>query len=1034
MAKTRRIHEIAKELGVDSKAIVAKCLAEGVVGIKDHMSPVKLGLELTIKEWFSAAPNTHTAVETAEHVDIEKAKKTARRRKAKPMGGAADGSDHDEGGTETAVQTLEKSDAPSDESTITPAGSDSAAAANQATGSTSSTVSDTTVTGITPPTDQPTTTTSSTTSTTATPTNIAGTATPSATSAAVTSTSSTVTGKPSTPASPSSTATPITGATATVTGPAHKATHRPAPPTSTGPTTGGAGGAGTGTQGSGRSTGQAPKYQPPRAPITPAGQQNVPTRPTVVTPAGPRLTQPTKVQLKGPQVVRIEKPDEIRTPRRSGPGGSRGPGGGGNRGGDQGGDNLPGILKSRGPVRGRGAGGGTVEEDADKKPAANKRRSLTSRRGRSATADLPIGPTKFTEADLAELDAKLNRATGYVKQRRRDLKKAEGGHMVAQSAAVTGGKVLVEEPVTIKNLSSATGIKSSDILKYLFQKGIMANINSAIANDMAMEVALEYDIDLQVTEKRTLEQVLVTELESQQAVDVKRRPPIVTVMGHVDHGKTSLLDAIRSTDVAAHEAGGITQHIGAYRVTIKASDGKEKTVVFLDTPGHEAFTTLRARGAAVTDIVVLVVAADDGVMPQTLESINHAKAAGVPIIVALNKIDKPEATEANIRKIFGQLAEHGLNPTEWGGTTEVIKVSATNRSGVSDIVEMLDYQAELLDLKADHGGASRGTVVEAMMAPGRGPVARVLVQQGTMKIGDFIVVGRAFGRVRDMTDDRGKVVQVAGPATPVELSGIDMLCDAGDKFYITDSLQRAEEIAVQFREKERLKQLANQTKVTLETFAAAMDAGGRDKELRVVLKADVQGSSDVLKKSLESLGNAEVSVKVLHAAVGGITESDVLLADASDAVIIGFNVVAPAVIRDLAEQRHVEVRNYRIIYDITEDVKKSLEGMLSPETKEEILGTAEVREVFKVSKVGTVAGCLVTDGNMQRNAKVRIARQDIVIGDNRDIDSLKRFKEDAKEVRAGMECGIKVVGFDDLKTGDKIICYQTVTVKRKLGG
>ena len=989
MAKTRRIHEIAKELGVDSKTIVAKCLAEGVVGIKDHMSPVKLGLELTIKEWFNAA-SSHTAVETAEHVDIEKAKKTARRRKAKPLT-QGDESGPSEGDA-TVVQTLEEPQT----------GQDAPSPANVAPPASTPRPTDTQ-----PP--------LATETSSATPTvEITGTIPPAPESL---DTATTATSEP----------TESTRPPASV-GITHKAVHRPLPPA--GPTNFSEG-----------INPVKPVSAPPakpilsRAPVVPVGVQNVPNRPTTVTPAGPRLTQPIKVALKGPQVVRIEKPDNVHTPRRAGPGGSRGPGGPGGAHRETGDNNQQGIIKSKGPARGRGAGGGvtTIEEDTDKKPAATKRHFLTARRGRSATADLPIGPTKFTEADLAELDAKLNRASGYVKQRRRDLKKAEGGHMVAQSAAITGGKVLVEEPVTIKNLSSATGIKSSDILKYLFNKGIMANINSAISNDMAMEVALEHDIDLQVTEKRTFEQLLVTELEAQVAVDVRRRPPIVTVMGHVDHGKTSLLDAIRSTDVAVHEAGGITQHIGAYRVTIQASDGKEKTVVFLDTPGHEAFTTLRARGASVTDIVVLVVAADDGCMPQTLESINHAKAAGVPIIVALNKIDKPEATEANIRKIFGQLAEHGLNPTEWGGTTEVIRVSAINKTGVADIVEMLDYQAELLNLKADHGGAARGTVVEAMMAPGRGPVARVLVQHGTLKIGDFIVVGRAFGRVRDMTDDRGKTVQWAGPATPVELSGIDMLCDAGDKFYITDSLQRAEQIAVQFREKERLKQLANQTKVTLETFAAAMDAGGKDKELRVVLKADVQGSSDVLKKSLESLGNAEVSVKVLHAAVGGITESDVLLADASDAVIIGFNVVAPAVIRDLAEQRHVEVRTYRIIYDITEDVKKSLEGMLSPETREETLGTAEVREVFKVSKVGTVAGCLVTDGVIQRNARVRIARQDIIIGDHREIDSLKRFKEDAKEVRSGMECGIKIVGYDDLKTGDKIICYQTVTVKRKLG-
>ncbi len=589
----------------------------------------------------------------------------------------------------------------------------------------------------------------------------------------------------------------------------------------------------------------------------------------------------------------------------------------------------------------------------------------------------------------------------------------------------------ISEPVTIKSLSAVTGIKSTDIIKYLFKKGIMATINSAIDATAAIEVALEYDIELVVQEQQSAVQAVIDEFETRSQIDMRPRPPVVTVLGHVDHGKTSLLDRIRKADVAAHEAGGITQHVGAYRVTVKGGDGKSKTVVFLDTPGHEAFTSMRARGAKMTDLVVLVIAADDGVMPQTLESINHAKAAGVPIIVALNKIDKQEATEGNIRKIYGQIAEQGLNPTEWGGTTEVIKVSATLGTGVTDLLDVLDYQAELLDLKADYGGKARGTVVESEMQPGRGPVARVLVQQGQLHLGDFIVIGRAFGRVRDMTDEYGKQVTEAGPATPLELSGIDKIPDAGDKFYITTTLQKAEEIAVSYREAERHKQLAQQTKVTLDNFAQQMKAGG-NKEMRVVLKADVQGSIDVLKKSLGELGDQEVSVKVLHAAVGGVTESDVLLADASDAIIVGFHVVAPPAVREIAEQRGVDIRLYRIIYEVTDEITKSLEGMLEPEKKEEEMGTAEVREVFRISKVGAIAGCMVTDGILQRNLRMRVIRDNAVVTDNRGIESLRRVKEDVKEVRAGMECGVKIAGFDDLKPGDKLICYNTITIPRKL--
>ena len=419
-------------------------------------------------------------------------------------------------------------------------------------------------------------------------------------------------------------------------------------------------------------------------------------------------------------------------------------------------------------------------------------------------------------------------------------------------------------------------------------------------------------------------------------------------------------------------------------------------------------------------------------MPQTIESINHAQAAGVPIIVALNKVDKPEATQDKIHKIYGQLAEHGLNPVEWGGSAEVLKVSAATGDGVTDLIEMLDYQSELLELKADYGGLARGTVVESQMQPGRGPVARVLVQQGKLSVGDFIVIGRSFGRVRDMTDDHGRAIQEAYPSTPVELSGIDQIPDAGDKFYATNSLQKAEQVARQFRERERNAQLANRSKVTLENFTDKM-AAQAEQELRVVLKADVQGSIDVLRKSLSEIGNEEVSVKVIHAAVGGITESDVLLADASDAVIVGFHVVASSHVRDLAEQRNVDVRIYRVIYELTDEIKLALEGMLEPETQEQILGEAEVRQVFKVSKIGMVAGSMVVDGSVPRHALTRVIRDGVVITEKRSIESLRRIKEDVREVRAGTECGIKLSGFDDVKPGDRIQCYNIKTIERKLG-
>ncbi|MEM6756657.1 MAG: translation initiation factor IF-2 [Planctomycetota bacterium] len=779
---------------------------------------------------------------------------------------------------------------------------------------------------------------------------------------------------------------------------------------------------------------EAPVEEAKPAPVTPVGQQNVPTRPDVVKPAGEQV-KPQEAKLSGPKVVRVEKPEPAPTPRPRGPRPS--PGGGGGQGGPAPGE-VEGITRSRGPSRGggvRGIGGDAAPAPGGPAGPGGRRRggggrSMNTRRDRSSDA-LPSGPSQFSKADLEELDARLKGASGFLKQRRRDMTRRGGGQQ-AQSAAETGGKVEVAEPITIKGLSAATGIKTGDIIKYLFtQKKVMATVNSAIDTEAAMEIALEYDIELVVKEQETAEAKVQKQFADRKAVDVRPRPAVVTILGHVDHGKTSLLDRIRKADVAAHEDGGITQHIGAYRVTVAGSDGQEKSVVFLDTPGHEAFTTMRARGAKMTDIAVIVCAADDGVMPQTIESINHAKAAGVPVIVALNKTDLPQATEENIQKIYGQLAEHGLNPVPWGGETEVVKTSAETGDGITELIELIDLQAEVMELTADYGGPARGTVIEAEMQAGRGSVARVLIQDGQIKVGGFISIGRAFGRVRDMTDDRNRRIKEAGPATPLELSGIDEIPDAGDRLYVTDSLKEAEGIALQIREDERNRELASQTKVTLDNFAATVAAGGV-KELRVVLKCDVQGSVETLNKSLSELGNDEVAVRVIHSQVGGITESDVLLADASDAIVVGFHVVATPAVREIAESRSVDIRLYRVIYEAIDEVKLALEGMLTPEKSEIDSGTAEVKQTFKIGGVGNIAGCLVTDGAMRRDELCKVIRDGVIVTADRKLSSLRRVKDEAKEVQVGTECGIRIEGFEDVKPGDQIVCYRVEEVKRKL--
>jgi translation initiation factor IF-2 len=538
-------------------------------------------------------------------------------------------------------------------------------------------------------------------------------------------------------------------------------------------------------------------------------------------------------------------------------------------------------------------------------------------------------------------------------------------------------------------------------------------------------LALEFGVELDVVHQRTAEDALMESLEPDLTAveDLVPRPPIVTILGHVDHGKTSLLDRIRKANVVDSESGGITQHIGAYTVE---RDGQ--SITFVDTPGHEAFTAMRARGANVTDIVVLVVAADDGVMPQTQEAIAHAKAANVPIVVALNKIDLPNV---NLNRIYGELSQQELVPEEYGGDTPVIKTSALTGLGIPELLEMLQVVAELkCDLKANPKRPAKGTCLESSISEGRGVVATVLVQDGTLKVGDVVVCGDGFGRVRAMFDDKGRAVLEAGPSTPVEVSGLDEVPTAGEKFAVVEDISHAREIAESRRFRTRGVALGERQSITLENLYSKMNEQ-KIKSLNLILRADVQGSLEALIKELEKLENAEVPIRVLLKGVGGISESDISLADASQAIVIGFRVAPEDRAITLADEKKIQIRRYDIIYQVTDEIKKAVEGMLVPEIKEVHLGRAVVRQVFKISKVGTVAGCFVTQGTLERGAKARILRESREIYKGA-IEALKRFKDDVKEVREGFECGIKITNFDDLKADDQIEAYRIDEIRRTL--
>ncbi len=594
---------------------------------------------------------------------------------------------------------------------------------------------------------------------------------------------------------------------------------------------------------------------------------------------------------------------------------------------------------------------------------------------------------------------------------------------ITQSKAIKR-KIRITDVITIGELAKRMGVKANDLIKELMRQGQMVTINHPLDFESAAILASEfgYEVENVAFDEDTIlsHSGLDTKVEADE--NLVPRPPVITIMGHVDHGKTSLLDAIRHANVTEGEAGGITQHIGAYDVDL---EGRKMT--FLDTPGHEAFTSMRARGAQVTDIVVLVVAADDGVMPQTREAVNHSKAAGVPIIVAVNKMDKPGA---NPDRVMQELSDLDLLPESWGGETIYVNVSAKEKTNIDQLLEMILLQAEVLDLKANPNKRAKGAVVEARLDKGRGPVTTVLVQQGTLKIGDPIVAGLHHGRVRSMTDDRGNAVQEAGPSFPVEVTGLTGVPEAGESFYAVEDEKVAKEVALHRHQKMREAELAKSSKISLEQLYARIQEGDV-KELKVIVKADVQGSAEAVSDTLTKLSTLACRLIVIHSGVGGITETDISLASASDAIVLGFNVRPAPKATHLAETEGVDIRLYNVIYDAVNDIKSAMEGLLAPTLKEEDLGRAEVREAFNVTKVGTIAGCYVVSGKIVRNAHARLLRDDVVIWTGK-LSSLRRFKDDVKEVTTNYECGIGLENYNDIKPGDVIEAYEIKEVKTTL--
>lgn len=617
-----------------------------------------------------------------------------------------------------------------------------------------------------------------------------------------------------------------------------------------------------------------------------------------------------------------------------------------------------------------------------------------------------------------ELAEQLNNVSRKKKKTRKE-EEEEALKIEAEKSAEDAKVIEIGESITVKELAEKLEKPTNDVIRTLMFSGVMAGVNQEVDFETAKKVCTEYEVTIE--KKEESQELEILEIEEDDEENLQKRPPIVTVMGHVDHGKTSLLDCIRKAKVTDSEAGGITQHIGAYTITL---NGEE--ITFLDTPGHEAFTAMRARGAQITDIVILVVAADDGIMPQTKEAIDHCKAAGVPIVVAINKIDKPGA---NIDRVKQELADKGLLTEDWGGDTICVEVSAKQNLNIDKLLEMVLLSAEMLELKANANRRAKGTVIEAKLDKGRGSVASLLVQNGTLNVGDSILVGSTYGRIRAMFDDTGKKIRSAGPSIPVEVLGLSDVPEAGDRFNQVKDEKTARNMADTRKDNLKAETLLANHRVSLEDLYSQIKEGSV-KELAIIVKADVQGSIEAIKGSLDKLSTDDVKVRVIHGGVGAITETDITLATASNAIVIGFNVRPDNNASLLADRDGVDIKTYRIIYDAIDDVKAAMIGMLDPIYKEVILGSAEIRSIYKISSVGTIAGCYVLNGKLQRNAEARVIRDGIVIFEST-LSSLKRFKDDAKEVNSGYECGLTVDKFNNIKEGDIIECFMMEAIKRK---
>lgn len=652
-----------------------------------------------------------------------------------------------------------------------------------------------------------------------------------------------------------------------------------------------------------------------------------------------------------------------------------------------------------------------------KQPEKKERKNKNALREQHSRVDLDSIKGMEFDSDNAMFDL-YERKTDRVRKNKKAKKvKPESQN---QTLIIPMTEVELPEMMTVKEFAESIKKQASEVIKKLFALGIMATVNQEIDFDTAFLIAEEYGITATKKVVVTEEDILFDESEDKEE-DLVERPPVVAVMGHVDHGKTSLLDRIRSENVQGGEAGGITQHIGAYKVKI---NGKE--ITFLDTPGHEAFTAMRARGAQVTDIAIIVVAADDGIMPQTVEAINHAKAAGVSIIVAINKMDKPTANPDRVKQ---ELLENGLVPEEWGGDTVCVPVSAVTGEGIEDLLEMIILVAEVKDLKTNPTKQSKGTVIESRLDNKKGTIASLLVQRGELNVGDTIVVGEVIGKIRAMVDDKGKKVKKAGPSTPVEVLGLPCVPNTGEVFYEVENEKVAKQLVEKRKAKIRKGLIRQGSKVTLDDLFSQIKQG-EIKDLNIIIKADVQGSVQALQDSLLKLSNDEVRVRIIHSAAGAISESDITLASVSSAIIIGFNVRPDSRITTMAEKEHVDLRLYRVIYDAIEDVEAALKGMLTPIYREEFHGTAEIRDIFKITGVGTVAGCYVKQGKVVRNGLIRVVRDGVVVAEDK-IESLKRMKDDAREVAEGYECGIKLEKFNDIKNTDILECFEMVEEERK---